>query len=172
VDVQYATSRLAEGAAAIQALTSGIGDRQARWKPDPDSWSVLEVVHHLWDEEREDFRQRIDYTLHRPGETWPPIDPGGWVTARRYNERDLAESLRGFLSARDGSLAWLRALPSPDWAVTYRAPWGEISAGDLLASWVAHDLLHLRQLVELRWFLTTRELEPYRVAYAGEWDGV
>ena len=169
MDVQHVTTRMAESAAAIEALVSGLGNSQTRWRPDPDSWSVLEVVNHLWDEEREDFRLRIDYTLHQPGETWPPIDPAGWVTARRYNERDLAESLDGFLSARDDSLAWLRTLHSPDWAATYQAPWGEITAGDLLASWVAHDLLHLRQLVELRWSITTRELEPHGVIYAGEW---
>ncbi|HSJ58387.1 MAG TPA: DinB family protein [Anaerolineae bacterium] len=169
MNVEQAVARMAESAAAIRAVTLGITDEQARWKPDPESWSVLEVVNHLWDEEREDFRQRIDYTLHRPGEEWPPIDPMGWVDVRRYNERDLAESFEGFLAAREDSLAWLRALRAPDWEATYQAPWGAISAGDLLASWVAHDLLHLRQLVELRWLLTTSELAPRNVRYAGEW---
>ena len=169
MNVEHAITRLAEGAAAIQAMGQGIAEEQAHRKPDPDAWSVLEVVNHLWDEEREDFRQRIDHTLHCPGEAWPPIDPGGWVTARRYNERALAPALAGFLSARDESLAWLRGLRSPDWEAAYQAPWGEITAGDLLASWVAHDLLHLRQLVELRWFLITKELEPYGIEYAGSW---
>jgi len=159
---------MAESAAAIRAVTLGITPEQARWKPDAESWSVLEVVNHLWDEEIEDFRQRINYTLHRAGEAWPPNDPVGNVTARRYNERDLAESFEGFLSAREDSLAWLRALQAPDWETTYQASWGTISAGDILASWAAHDLLHLRQLVELRWALTTRELAR-DVRYAGEW---
>ncbi|MBN1658664.1 MAG: DinB family protein [Anaerolineae bacterium] len=169
MDVEQVAARMAESAAAIQAVALGITDEEARWKPDADSWSVLEVVNHLWDEEREDFRQRIDYTLHRPGEMWPPNDPMGWVTARRYNERDLAESFEGFLSAREDSLVWLRALGAPNWETTYKAPWGAISAGDLLASWAAHDLLHLRQLVELRWLLTMKELTPRSVRYAGEW---
>ncbi|MCB0058173.1 MAG: DinB family protein, partial [Caldilineaceae bacterium] len=55
----------------IAALVAGVPDEQARWKPDAESWSILEVVNHLLDEEREDFRVRIDYTLHRPGEKWP-----------------------------------------------------------------------------------------------------
>jgi len=169
VSVGQVTARMAESAAAIRAVALGITDEQARWKPDRESWSVLEVVNHLWDEEREDFRQRIDYTLHRPGETWPPIDPAGWVTARRYNERDLEESFAGFLAAREDSLAWLRALQTPDWEAAYQAPWGPMTAGELLASWAAHDLLHLRQLVELRWLLTTKELAPRSVRYAGEW---
>ena len=61
-------------------------------------WSTLEVVCHLYDEEREDFRQRLDIILHRPEAKWPPIDPVGWVSARKYNERDLAQSLAEFLA--------------------------------------------------------------------------
>jgi hypothetical protein len=49
------------------------------------------------------------------------------------------------------------------------APFGQISAGDMFASWVAHDLLHIRQLVELHWAYTTRQLQPYNVEYAGGW---
>lgn len=169
MDVEHMARRMAESAAAIRALVQGVTDEQARWKPDPTSWSVLEVVCHLLDEERFDFRVRLDLTLHRPGEPWPGIDPLGWVTEHEYNRQDLAASLSGFLQEREASLAWLRAVPSPNWAATYAAPWGPITAGDLMAAWVAHDLLHTRQLVELRWGLTRAELEPHSVEYAGTW---
>jgi hypothetical protein len=160
---------MADNAGRIQALVRGASEGQVRWKPDPESWSILEVVNHLWDEEREDFRVRIDYTLHRPGEPWPPIDPGGWVTARSYNDRDPKESLEGFLSAREASLAWLSELVTPNWETTYEAPWGPIAAGDLFASWVVHDLLHMRQLLELHWAYATAELAPFSGQYAGDW---
>jgi hypothetical protein len=39
----------------------------------------------------------------------------------------------------------------------------------MLASWLAHDLLHLRQLIELRYQITISRCDPYRVLYAGEW---
>ncbi len=55
-----------------------------------------------------------------------------------------------------------------DEAVT-QTPWGSIRAGDMLAAWVAHDLLHTRQLVELRWAYTTSAVLPFRVNYAGDW---
>jgi len=169
MDVEHLARRMAENAAAIQALVQGVTDRQARWKPDPESWSILEVVCHLLDEERSDFRVRLDLTLHRPGETWPGINPQGWVTERRYNEQDLKASLAAFLQERDSSLAWLRSLARPDSDRTYNAPWGPIAAGDLMAAWVAHDLLHARPLVERRWAMTRAELEPHSVDYAGEW---
>jgi len=169
MDVEHLARRMAENAATIRTLVQGMTDRQVRWRPDPTSWSMLEVVCHLLDEERSDFRVRLDLTLHRPGEPWPGINPQGWVTERRYNEQDPEASLASFLQERDASLAWLRSLTSPNWAATYNAPWGPIAAGDLMAAWVAHDLLHTRQLVELRWALTRTELEPYSVEYAGKW---
>ena len=170
MEIERISATMQTNAQRIAALVAGVDETQARWKPDAASWSILEVVNHLLDEEREDFRVRIDYTLHRPGEAWPPIDPGGWVTARRYNARNLAESLEAFLSERERSLAWLRGLPAPNWDAAAMAPWGEpFPAGNLLAAWVAHDLLHLRQLVELHWAWTTAALAPHRCDYAGEW---
>jgi hypothetical protein len=34
---------------------------------------------------------------------------------------------------------------------------------------VAHDLLHMRQLVELHWAYTMTKGDPYRTGYAGTW---
>src|SRR5512137_697530 len=89
---------LARGAEIVSKLLGGITPAEARLKPDPESWSMLEVVCHLYDEERHDFRQRLDIILHRPHEPWPPIDPAGWVTARQYNNRELTEALDGFVA--------------------------------------------------------------------------
>lgn len=170
MELEQIVAMLGRNAQRITALAAGVDDAQARWKPDAASWSVLEVINHLLDEERKDFRQRIDYTLHRPGDAWPPINPNGWVTKCRYNERDLEESLAAFLTEREQSLVWLRSLVAPDWDASAIAPWGEpFAAGNLLAAWVAHDLLHLRQLVELHYAWTTASLAPRRCDYAGEW---
>lgn len=160
---------LAQGARIIAALVAGVGRDEARRRPSPEAWSLLEVVCHLEDEERLDFRPRLDGVLHRPGEPWTPIDPAGWVTARHYNERDLGEALRGFLAERERSLAWLDTLAAPDWSREHHASFGPITAGDLLASWAAHDLLHTRQLVELRYACLLAQTEPYRTQYAGDW---
>jgi hypothetical protein len=123
----------------------------------------------LYDEEGQDFRQRLDIILHRPQEPWPPIDPDGWVTARQYNNRELAEALDGFVAERARSLTWLTSLSAPNWEAGYAAPFGPIKAGDMLASWVAHDHLHTRQLVELKRARIVSLAQPYGVRYAGEW---
>ncbi len=142
---------LARGVDSVRTLVAGMTHAEARSRPSPDSWSALEVIRHLHDEEREDFRQRLDIMLHRPQEPLPPIDPEGWITARQYNQRDLAEMLGKFAAERAQSLAWLQGLSAPNWEAGYVNAFGSMKAGDMLAAWVAHDTLHLRQLVELRY---------------------
>lgn len=48
-------------------------------------------------------------------------------------------------------------------------PWGRLSAGDVMASWAADDLLHLRQLIELHYAHVLQQAKPYDVQYAGDW---
>jgi hypothetical protein len=160
---------LAHGVEMIRALTRGITPAEARLKPSPESWSILEVMCHLNDIEREDFRWHLDSILHRPAEEWTPIDPASWVTTRGYNERNLAETLDSFLAERDKSLAWLMSLSTPNWEAEHSDQFGSIKAGEMLASWVAHDNLHIRQLVELRRIRIVSLAEPFDVGYAGEW---
>jgi hypothetical protein len=160
---------LQQNSERIRSLVQGVSSKQARWKPALDSWSILEVVNHLLDEEREDFRVRLDIILHEPHRKMPAIDPEGWVMERGYNDRNLEESLEEFLSERKASLAWLEKLGEPDWQAAYQMSFGSIRAGDMFGSWVAHDLLHMRQLVELHRAYMLELVAPFDVAYAGPW---
>lgn len=163
-------AQLALNSERLVALLAGVPAEQARWRPQAEAWSLLEVINHLYDEEREDFRVRLNLILHEPAAAWPVIDPQGWVTERRYHARDLAHSVQGFLAERAASLAWLRGLAAPDWDAIVHTPWGwSITAGDMLAAWAAHDVLHMRQLVELHWAYVARLAEPRTTIYAGEW---
>lgn len=167
--IEEVCEELANSVLMVAQLLAGMTQAEAASRPAPESWSALEVVCHLYDEEREDFRQRLDIILHRPNEAWPPIDPRGWVIARRYNERNLTESLKGYMEERNYSLAWLKGLEAPNLEAAVTSPFGALKAGDMLAAWVAHDNLHIRQLVELRRARIVSLCQPYAVQYAGEW---
>lgn len=169
ISVELAIAKLTGHEAAIAGLAADVDGDAARWRPAPDAWSMVEVICHLLDEEREDFRVRLDLTLHHPEQEWPPIDPRGWVTARAYQERSIAEMLPAWRAERQRSIAWLRGLASPDLSTARRDGDFVMAAGDLLAAWVAHDVLHMRQLVELRYGLVRELAAPYAVDYAGDW---
>lgn len=168
MQLEYFQKQFTRNATTIRCLVEGVSAEQARWRPAPDEWSILEVINHLHDEEREDFRLRLNLLLHFPNQAWPEIDPPGWAIERAYNDRDLAASLDSFLRARRESLVWLVALVEPDWTVTTEHPeLGTMSAADLLAAWLAHDFLHLRQLADLRVAYLAYTVQPHSVAYAG-----
>ena len=169
MDITTIVTQLTRQAEAIYALASLTGDEQARWRPTPGDWSLLEVIHHLLDEEVEDFRTHFDHILFHASDPWPRIDTQSWVTARRYNERSLQDVLARFIDERHASLRWLTSLEAADLDAAVPAPWGALRAGDLLAAWAAHDLLHLRQLVELHFAWTGRASAPYLLDYAGDW---
>ena len=169
MDLQFYIQQLSNSANAIHAVSQDVSDQQARWKPNPASWSMLEMINHLYDEERDDFRAHLQGALQVPVAPFPSFDPQKWVTEHQYMEREFAPSLEDFMLERVNSLAYLKSLGEVNWQAAYDMPWGKLSAGDLMVSWAAHDLLHLRQLNELRYAYVNQITAPFSVKYAGEW---
>jgi len=153
----------------IRSLLTEITQEESQIKPDAESWSILEVVCHLHDEEREDFREHLDFILHRQNEEWHRIDPETWVSEREYNKQNFTEIQEKFFAERWKSLEWLQGLSKANWETTYTSQFGSVEAGEMFACWVAHDNLHVRQLTELRRKQVERITQPYDIQYAGDW---
>ena len=167
MNIQFFTTRFSANAEAIERLLKNVDESQARWKPTPEAWSILEVVCHLCDEERLDFRTRLDLTLHQPGEAWPPFDPLAWVTEHNYEGKNIGEQLLLFLAERYKSIEWLNRLENPQWSNAYaHSKLGEITAGSLLGSWLAHDYLHIQQLGRLYNGYLAEMVSPHSLDYA------
>ena len=120
----------------IRALTANISQEEAQIKPTPEAWSILEVICHLYDEEREDFREHLDFILHRQNEEWHRIDPQDWVVSRKYNEQNFVEMQIKFFEERRKSLDWLIDQSDVDWDTTYTSEYGSVPAGEMFAAWV------------------------------------
>ena len=162
--------KLESNASTFKSLLEGISEEQAQWKPSPEKWSLLEIVNHLYDEEREDFRQRIKNIFEDPKKEWAPIAPAEWVTEREYSKRDMKASLNNFLDERKKSIEWLKSLNSPNWKASHTHPkLGEMSAEKLLANWLAHDYLHIRQISFLQWSYLSYIAPSIKLDYAGNW---
>lgn len=147
-----------------------VTEDDVHWRPPSGAWSILEVVCHLGDEEEFDFGQRVRLTLTDASATWPPIDPEGWAIERHYNEGSMDDAVRRFVHLRNESVQWLRAEADPDWSATYEHPkFGPFRAGDILAAWVAHDYLHLRQISKRMFEMAARDAGEFSIRYAGEW---
>lgn len=169
MDRPFLTDQLARHAMVFHGLLHGLPADQYRWRPEAGKWCALEIICHLYDEEREDFRARLRHVLDTPDRPMQKIDPTAWVAERGYMDQDFNRMLGMFLDERAGSLEWLRTLDDAPWENFYEHPTvGPVSCELLLTNWVAHDLHHIRQLNNLRYaYLNAHTTVP--LDYAGTW---
>lgn len=151
----------------VAALVQAVDDATMRAHETEGRWSPLEILAHLLDEEREDFRPRAQAAAAgRRIETG--IDPVGWVTQRAYNSKNPVQVCRDWVAERERSCTWLRQLdPALLESAIEHPQLGRMRCGDFVTAWRMHDLLHLRQLATALSVLTARQLAGWRLDYAG-----
>jgi hypothetical protein len=148
-------------------LIQGSAEEILRSRETPERWSPLEILAHLRDEEIEDFRPRAQAAFEGR-EITKSIRPQEWVIERRYNEMDPGAVFLDFSRERADSCVWLNTLTPADLDRSISHPKiGTMRAGDFIAAWRVHDLLHLRQLSTAMAILTARRLSDWKVDYAG-----
>jgi len=169
MDQSVIIAELARNRDVFHSLLAGASATEYTWKPAPDKWCLLEIICHLYDEEREDFRARTKSVLEDPERPLEPIDPVGWVETREYMAQDFGLVLDKWVDERSESIHWLRSLASPDWNKACEHPkLGKLSAGTFLSNWLAHDYLHIRQIVRLK-YQYLQHLTGESLDYAGTW---
>ena len=160
---------LQKNADTFETLLKGLSQEEYLWKQTPEKWCMLEIVCHLYDEEREDFRARLNHVIENRTEPLPLTDPPGWVHERKYIQKNYSEMLDNFLNERELSVKWLETLSDGSWNNTYNHPKvGLITARMFLVNWLAHDYLHMRQIMKLK-FDYLKHSTNENLDYAGTW---
>jgi hypothetical protein len=150
-------------------LLTGLRPEEYVWKSKPEEWNILEILCHLYDEEREDFRKRLHHTLEFPESEMESINPPAWVIEKDYANQDFNRMLAAFLNERDLSLSWLETLKSPKWQNVHQHPkMGPVTAKMFFVNWLAHDYLHIRQILRMK-HMYLKEISGESLDYAGTW---
>lgn len=153
----------------IATLLKDVPKEVVLWKENINDWCLLEIICHLYDEERLDFRARCNQILSNPEEEMSSINPPSWVTEHKYIDQDYEKMIEDWLNERTLSIDWLIGLENPDWSRTYQHPkLGPMSAGFMLSNWLAHDYLHIRQILKVKFNYLEHQKEQ-ALFYAGEW---
>ena len=116
-----------------------------------------------------DVASKKKHVLENPNDPLPAIDPPGWVHERKYMQQNYDEKLNMFLEEREQSVKWLQSITNPKWDNVYNHPkFGEMTAKIFLCNWLAHDYLHFRQILYLKFdYLKLQTNE--NLNYAGKW---
>jgi len=133
--------------AALTALLGGLPDIWVRATEGEGTWSPYDVIGHLIHGERTDWIPRARHILGGRPEPFERFDREAQFA--ESGNRSLAELLETFARLRRESLATLAGfgLTAADLERRGRHPdLGEVTLGQLLSTWVVHDLDHVGQI--------------------------
>jgi hypothetical protein len=150
--------------AVVRTLLLDLPDSWTRANEGPGTWSPFDVVGHLIHGERTDWIPRVEHLLQY-GETrpFPVFDREAMFAASEG--LSLTQLLDTFAQLRADSLARLDALHLTDAEIDRRGrhpEFGVVTLRAHLATWVAHDLDHIRQIVRAMARQYTDAVGPWR----------
>jgi hypothetical protein len=150
--------------AVVRELLLDLPEQWASAVEGPGTWSPYDVVGHLIHGERTDWVPRVEHILrHGDGVPFPPFDREAMFAASKG--LSLAQLLETFATLRAGSLARLTALNLTPEDLSRRGlhpQLGVVTMGQHLATWVAHDLSHVSQIVRVMAKQYTEAVGPWR----------
>lgn len=149
--------------AVLEALLADLPDEWLHRNDGPGTWSAHDIVGHLLHGEATDWMPRTRMIIkHGTDRSFEPFDREAMLGRER---EAVTAVLARFQAARADGLAELSSLQltAADLERRGRHPeFGEVTLGQLLATWVAHDLTHLAQIGEVLARRYRTDVGPWR----------
>ena len=149
--------------ASLSALIVGVPERWLRATEGDGAWSPYEVILHLIQAEQTNWLPRARHIL---ADERRPFDPFDQTVQFSENQGTSgAELLATFAELRRENIAALLVmkLSSADLRRIGQHPeFGAVTLGQLLATWVVHDLNHTAQIVQTMAKVYTDAVGPWR----------
>jgi len=170
MDYEYAhaVEVLRRTPATLAALLDGLPDAWTTIAEGPETWSAFDIVGHLLhgDEGYGDdasWVERARVIIDGGQRAFPSFNRRAMFD--QYQDYSLDQLLTAFAQARTTSLATLGEMDiTPEkLALTGEHPsLGTVTLGQLLATWVVHDLNHIGQIVEVMAHQYGEAVGPWR----------
>jgi hypothetical protein len=148
--------------ASLSALLTGLPTTWVQATEGAGTWSPYDVLGHLIHGERTDWIPRVRHIV--AGDTWPfeTFDRMAQVTASQG--KSLVELLATFAELRQKNVGALVGMNLADADLELRGQHpelGEVTLGQLLATWVVHDLDHVAQIARTMAKVYTEAVGPW-----------
>ena len=162
--LEQAIAVLERTPAILQAWLEGLSEAWTHRNYGPDTFSPFDVVGHLLHGEQTDWMQRLRRILeHGTKLPFEPFDRYAMYASSKG--RSMTDLLVAFAQARAKNLNDLKALALTPMQLASRGmhpALGEVTAQQLLGTWVAHDLNHLHQIAKAMAYQYRDEVGPWR----------
>jgi hypothetical protein len=155
---------LSQTPATLNSLLRPLSDPWIRNNEGPESWSPFDVIGHLIYAEETDWIPRARIILeHGEARAFDPFDR--FAQFERSRGKSLAELLDTFAMLREQNLATLRQMKLTPDKLELRGTHpalGQVTLGQLLATWAVHDLSHIGQIARVMCKQYTEAVGPWK----------
>lgn len=162
-DLERSMQMLERTPVVLRTWLSGLDEEWTRRNEGGETWSPYDVLGHLIHGEHSDWMPRLRIILgDGPNKTFAPFDR--FAQFRESEGKSLAQLLDELAAARADSLRDLRALALTDADLErtgIHPKFGTVTARQLLATWVAHDLDHLVQISRVMAYQLHDDVGPW-----------
>lgn len=132
----------------LDKLMAGATPEDHDRRPDPERFTLREVVAHLADWEPI-WLERVEGLATQDHPTLQGYDEGQLALDRDYARADVAAQIARFRAGRGRLREVVHRLPEESWGRTgYHTEWGEIDITSLLTLILGHDGYHMKQVAE------------------------
>jgi hypothetical protein len=146
----YLLSALEGSPTVFAHVLKGITVEEADRRPDPERFTIREVMAHLADWEPV-FHERLRRTRDENEPTLAVIDEGKLAIDHDYAHSDLQEQIHLFAERRAVTVAMVRDFTPEQWKRTANRPnIGAMTMEAMVTLIPLHDMYHIRQITEWR----------------------
>lgn len=147
--IQSVLANLKATPAALDTICKNMAADQWIAKPDGKEWSVVEILCHLRDVDREVNLPRIKRIIRNEVPFLPGVETDPWADERRYITQSGPDALQSFLEVRTEMCGLLNQLSETGWNGAARhAIFGPTSLFELTGFMATHDVAHIRQVFQ------------------------
>ena len=147
-DLERSIEVLSATPSAMRALLGELSEDWTAGSGDRDNWQPYDIIGHYIYAEEADWIPRAKVILAQADDrTFPPFDRYGQF--ERPSDETLADRLDEFARIRAENIEILRSWELVDEELDLKGvhpEFGEVSLRELIATWVVHDLTHIRQI--------------------------
>lgn len=148
-DLERSIEVLAATPTSVRALLGELSEDWIASNGDHENWQPFDIIGHYIYAEEADWIPRAKVILAQADDrTFPPFDRVAQF--ERSKGRSLAELLDEFERVRSENIQTLRSWELVDEELELKGvhpEFGEVTLRELIATWVVHDLTHIRQIV-------------------------
>jgi uncharacterized damage-inducible protein DinB len=133
----------------LQKLIKPLSRAQLTRRPEPNKWSIAEILAHLADAELVgSWRMRL--IIGSNGVPIQAFDQDVWAETFAYARRETKISLETFRVLRENNLRMLKALPKDLWEnYGMHQERGKETIAHIVRMFAGHDLNHLAQIEKI-----------------------